>query len=156
MWSSLAEPVVQNSLGLASNRCGKHCPKGTVPIIVTGVVWGRHWRGSTICCHCDKEAVINVVNHQKAKDPLLCHQMHCMVYASACFDFDVTSIHTPGVDNIAADALSRNDMNTFSLQVPRAASPTSVPLALWLGLSTIQPQGLHDWTNWFSSIIDGC
>lgn len=130
-------------------------PKELFPIVVAGVVWGQHWRGCTVCFHSDNEAVVSVINHQSARDPLLCHLMRCIFYTSAALDFDTVARHTPGVKNVAADALSRNNLPAFFLQVPRAAQlPTLVPLELQQGLSVAQPQwDSREWTTWFSSVL---
>ena len=125
------------------------------PIIVAAVVWGRFWRGSTVCCYCDNVAVVEVLNRQAAKEELLCHQLRSLFFISAKFDFDIVARHTPGVDNVAADALSRNMMSTFRLQVPSAAlMPEPIPPSLTLSLGTPALSWKSpNWTTWLSSIL---
>ena len=125
------------------------------PIIVAAVVWGRFWRGSTVCCYCDNSAVVEVLNRQAAKEEFLCHQLRSLFFISARFDFDIVARHIPGVDNVAADALSRNLMSTFRIQVPSAALlPEPIPPSLALSLGTPAPSWKSpDWTTWLSSIL---
>ena len=78
--------------------------------MVASAVWGRAWRGGTVFFHCDNMAVVEVLNRQSAKDPLICHLMRSLFYIAAHCDFDIVAKHTPGISNIAADALSRDDL----------------------------------------------
>lgn len=130
-------------------------PKELFPIIVASVVWGESWRGQYVCFHCDNEAVVSVINRQSAKEPLLCHQLRCLFFISASYEFELCATHTPGVENVAADALSRNNLSAFFMQMSTAArSPTPVPVELQVGLSVAQPQWrCRDWTTWFSTFI---
>ena len=130
-------------------------PKEFFPILVASVIWGHYWRGCTVCSHCDNTAVVDVINTRKAKDPLLCHQLCALFFASAFFDFELIAAHTPGQENGAADALSRNMLPSFLTQVPNAAhTPSQVPMDLQLGLSTTQPCWKSpEWTAWFTNTI---
>ena len=131
-------------------------PKEFFPIIVACLLWGELWQGKLVCFHCDNEAVVNVITRQSAKDPLLCHQLRCLFFVSASYEFEVTASHTPGVTNTAADAISRNNLRLFFAQVPSAnPRPSPVPHALQVGLCVAQPQWRRqDWTKWFSSFIN--
>ena len=63
-----------------------------------------------------------------------------LCYARVRFDFRVTAQHTPGVTNIAADALSRNNLHLFFVQAPHASShPTVVTPDLLPQLSWCRP-----------------
>ena len=130
-------------------------PKEFFPIIVACIVWGERWRDKRVCLHCDNMAVVNVINNQTAKEPLLCHHLRCLFFASAYFGFEVVSRHTPGASNTAADALSRNNMPLFRSQMQQAAlCPTLVPVELQIGLSVAQPQWRsREWSNWFRAFI---
>ena len=129
--------------------------KELFPIIVAAAVWGLAWRGSTVCFFCDNQAVVEVLNYQSAKDSLLCHQLRCLFYIRALYDFDIIARHTPGVSNIAADALSRDDLPLFLSQVHNAApSPTPIPLGLRQGLSVPHPTWTsRDWMSWLNGFL---
>ena len=108
-----------------------------------------------MCTHCDNSAVVEIITNGRARDCLLCHQLRALFFISAYFQFEITAAHTPGEDNGATDALSRNNLSSFFSQVPSAAlSPTQVPLELQLGLSTDKPAWRsREWTSRFSSTI---
>jgi len=129
--------------------------KELFPILVTSMLWGNLWKGCTVCCHCDNIAVVEVVNRQSAKNPLMSHLMRCLFFASAQFDFDMVARHIPGSENDAADALSRNKLPLFLSQMPHMAhTPTPIPVQLAEGLSQAHPHWDADkWMSWFSSML---
>ena len=47
--------------------------KELFPIVVAAVVWGDLWRGSSIICHCDNQAVIAVMGSRSCHDEQLMH-----------------------------------------------------------------------------------
>ena len=54
--------------------------------------------------------------------------LRCLFFICARHQFTIVAKHTPGKDNVAADAISRNNMQLFHSQVPHAASaPMPVP-----------------------------
>ena len=152
MWGSMARIVVSGGLGITANCIA---PKEFFPILVACTIWGHLWRGSTVCAHCDNSAVLEVITNRQAKDMLLSHQLRALFFMCAYFDFELIVAHTPGQENNAADALSRNALPSFFSQVPTAAQvPSQVPLDLQLGLSTIQPCWKSpDGTAWFCNIL---
>ena len=70
-------------------------------IALAVAVWGPAWRHQQVLIQCDNVAVVQVINVQKCKDPLLLHLMLCLV------DIGVKAKHIPGIHNTAADAISR-------------------------------------------------
>jgi len=140
------------SLAIASEPIAA---KELFPIIIATTVWGHHWRGCTVCCHCDNMAVVEVINRQAAKDALLSHLMRCLFFSSAHFDFDIVARHTPGAQNGAADALSRNKLPLFHTQMPRMAhDPTPIPVQLAESLSRAHPDwDANKWMGWYSYIL---
>ena len=127
--------------------------KELIPIVLTAIVWGHAWPGALVEYRCDNAVVVDIINHQSAKDPLLCHLLRCLFFASAHYNFALSAKHTPGVANIAADALSRGNRLLFFSQVPRAASqPTYISRDLLLHLARHRPAWTsRDWTAWFAS-----
>ena len=47
------------------------------------------------------------------------HLLRCLVFFAAVYHFDLVAEHLPGTHNLAADALSRNDLTLFSSLVPQ-------------------------------------
>ena len=123
LWRSGWLQVQWGSLSIASSA------KEFFPIVVAAAIWGAEWCGSTVCFYCDNLAVVEVLNRQAAKRSLF--------YISARFDFDEVSRHTLGVANVAADAISRNNLSLFRSQVPGASLlPTPVSPELASGISS--------------------
>ena len=119
-------------------------PKELLPILFALVVWGRRWAGCRIECYCDNMAVVAVINAGRVKDKTLMHLLRCMFFVAAHPDIQIHTNHVPGVENVAADALSRNRMSTFLQEVPAAdPQPTAIPQALVDMTVMEQP----DWTS---------
>ena len=105
--------------------------KKLLPILFSMVVWGKWWSGKRVECHCDNMAVVAVVNSGRAKDKIMMHMLRCMFFVAAYHDIHIHATHIPGVENTAADALSRNNLLIFLQAVPDASPlPTPIPQAL--------------------------
>ena len=85
--------------------------KEFLPILLASIVWGEAWCGCTIRCNCDNEAVVHVINGRYARDPLLAHMLRCLFFICARQQFTLVAKHTPEKDNVAADAISRNNFS---------------------------------------------
>ena len=97
-----------------------------MPNVLAVVLWGPHWAGKHVLFHTDNLAMVQVVQALNAADPLLCSLLRCLYFYSAHYQFTFTAEHIPGVKNVAADALSRNNLPLFRslfLQVPRHTIP---------------------------------
>ena len=118
--------------------------KELLPILFAMVVWGREWQGQRVECQCDNAAVVAVVNTGRAKDKVLMHLLRCMFFVAARLHLHLHAIHVPGLTNVAADSLSRNDFARFLQVVPQASrEPTLIPKEI-VNLSVMdQP----DWTS---------
>lgn len=130
-------------------------PQELLPILFALAVWGAHWRGRLVECHCDNMAVVAVINSGRSRDATLMHLLRCLFFFSAHFHVQIRASHIPGVTNVAADALSRDDLPRFLQAVPEAAPhPTPVPPGLVSLLVMEQP----DWTSyrWAQLFKDCC
>ena len=106
-------------------------PKELAPIVIAIAVWDAGWAGQRICCYSDNMAVVYTINKESARDPQLMRLLRALFFLSATFNVTITARHIPGVQNASADALSRNNMNTFHTLNPQASpQPTQVPDAL--------------------------
>ena len=66
-----------------------------------------------------------------SKDLHMMHLIRLLVFFASKYNFWFTVTHIPGKLNVAADALSRNNMSVFFMQAPQAAhQPTAVASAL--------------------------
>ena len=100
-------------------------------------------------CHCDNAAVVALINAGYCKHKTAMHPLRCLFFIAAHFDFDIFACNIPGSLNVAADALSRNLLPLFLVEVPQAEPlSTTIPLQLLEVLVYTRP----DWTstNWVS------
>ena len=127
-------------------------PKELVPIVMSCVVWGRAWKGQSVHVHSDNEAVVSVVNSGYSKDPLLMHLIRCLFFVLAAWDI---ASHIPGVLNVVADAISRNNLSLLFEKVPGAShSPTKIPQELAELLVISRPDWTaQSWRNLFMSCL---
>ena len=100
-------------------------------IVLAAVVWGPQWAGRHVLFHTDNLAVVQVVRNLNVADPLLCNLLRCLYFYSAHYYLMFTAAHIPGVKNVAADALSCNNLHVhlfYSLfpQVLRHTIPHSL------------------------------
>ena len=66
-------------------------------------------------CHCDNEGVVIAVKGGYCKDPTLAHMLRCLFFLEARFDVLLSAKQVPGVENGAADSISRNNLPLFSI-----------------------------------------
>jgi len=118
--------------------------KELLPVVLAMAIWGRKWKGKTVKCRCDNAAVVAIVNSGSSKDEKAMHLMRSAFFFLAQYDIRVWAEHIPGVENRSADALSRNDSDSFLLQNPDAQPrPEVLPPALVQALVLRRP----DWTS---------
>ena len=105
-------------------------------------------------CQCDNMAVVAVVNAGYSRDKSMMHLMRCLFFLVAHFHVQIRACHVREVDNVAADALSRNDIPHFLQVVPDAGQPIAIPQGLVDLLVREQP----DWTSsrWAQLFSDFC
>lgn len=105
-------------------------------------------------CYCDNTVVVAVINSGYSRDANLMHLLRCLFFIAAHFDVHIKAVHVPGVKNVAADALSRNDLPRFLQVVPKAAHlPTPIPQ----GLVDMLVQECPDWTSQrWAQLFNGC
>ena len=118
--------------------------KELVPVVIACALWGEELRGRTVEYRTDNAAVVAIVNKGKSKMPLAMHLVRSLFFFMARSDLALYVVHLPGVQNTAADALSRNDASAFLCQVPMACKEAvRVPQELQELLIANQP----DWTS---------
>eukprot|EP00731_Ephydatia_muelleri_P007126 Em0003g1374a len=94
--------------------------KEMLPIIMTAATWGAQWHSQLVACYCDNQAVVATLATRSSKEEQLANLLRCLFYFKALFQFELRGIHIPGAQNQAADALSRNRIDVFFQQVPKA------------------------------------
>ena len=129
--------------------------KELLPIVVAAAIWGHHWEGKSICCQCDNEAVVHIINTGTSRDPVVMSLMRCLHFIAARFNLLISASHLAGVDNTLADALSRDNLPLFLHCRPQAHKlPSPIPPAL---LELLFHSKLDwtspSWTGTFNSIF---
>ena len=123
--------------------------KELVPIVVAAAIWGRHWSRSHVCFHSDNMAVVAILQSSSPRGELVLHLIRCLYFYAAIYQFDYSAEHVPGVLNVAADALSRNNFVLFSSLLPQA-SQCHIPTQLTELLINQHPDwGSQQWTALF-------
>ena len=123
--------------------------KELLPIIVATAIWGLGWKGSVVMCHCDNEAVVASIKGGYCRDPRMAHMLRCLFFFGARFDILLTATHVAGVDNKAADAISRNNV-FFNLFPSRA--PSRIPPGLVARLVTQENWTCDTWRDWLETL----
>ena len=129
--------------------------KELFPIVVASATWGKHWRGLTVKCVCDNAAVVAIINSGRSKDKLAMHLLQCLFFFAAELKSLSVCSTSIGEYNVAADALSRNNVSLFFQQVPQAnKDPSTLPPELVQALVLQQPDWTSvTWRSLFNSIL---
>jgi len=72
-------------------------------------------------------AVVQVITSLTSRDELLMHLLRLLYFYLALYSIRLRAVHVPGIHNIKADAISRNNMQVFFQHHPEA-SMTSTPI----------------------------
>ena len=118
--------------------------KELVPIIFSCSVWGRLLSRKRVQFFCDNLGLVKSIQKGASKDNIVMHLLRCLWFFTAHHDIHITACHLPGVQNMAADLLSRNKLQQFLISQPTAShSPTPIPPCL---ARVVSPRQL-DWTS---------
>lgn len=130
--------------------------KELCPIVCACAVWGPGWRGESVLCQCDNLAVVCAINSGSSRESsgAVMHLLRSLFFIVSFFGFSLKASHVAGKNNGPADAISRDDLPRFFLQVPSAvANPTPIPIRLWQLVVIDQPDWLSmKWRELFSDL----
>ena len=102
-----------------------------LPIVISLEIWCHQFHNSTVVLHCDNNTVVHVINKTTSKDPNLMILMRRLMLLSLQHNIHFVTKHVPGVNNSAADMLSRLQVTEFQARFPHMEhEPTQVPLEL--------------------------
>ena len=98
------------------------------PIFLTLSIFAPKLAHSVIYFHTDNQAVVDVLNKQTAKCPLLMQVVRPLVLLLLSHNINLTAIHIPGINNVLCDSLSRqpatpNLLRTYGM----SPNPTPIP-----------------------------
>ena len=118
--------------------------KELLPIVISCVVWGPVLSRKSIEVRCGNTGAVSAINKGSSKDKTTMHLQRCLWFFAALFQIKITATHIPGIENVAADMLSRNFLPQFWSAYPQAAQfPSCIPIPL---LTLLSPKQL-DWTS---------
>ena len=80
---------------------------------------GPHMEGSFVQVLYDNAAVVAILNQSLSRDKEVMHLVRCLAFTTAKFQFLLSASHIPGVENTAADALSRKNWMFSTLSTLR-------------------------------------
>ena len=82
------------------------------------------------------------------------HFLRCLPFYAANYRFTFEAAHIPGTQNVAADAISRNNIPLFLSLQPQAPQ-VMIPQSVMELLITRQPDwGSHTWTHLFNASLN--
>ncbi len=131
--------------------------KELVPIVIAAALWGPEWRGQTVMAWCDNAAVVTIVTKGQSRDKEAMHLTRCLAFMLAEHEIILKASHIKAVENIRADALSRNEVDKFRFHHPQAArEPVVIPEALLDLLLVKRPDWTSpSWTELWRDIVRG-
>ena len=149
----LPNELVPNRVGCTVNKLSNYNQR--VGHNTSGI-WGQQWKGQAVTAYCDNEAVVCTLNSRYSKDTYLMHMLRTLFFIEAHFQFEISSMHVPGVSNTLADYLSRNLMTKFHANLPHADThPSHVrPFLLQWLLDTQLDWTSQRWTRKFNSFVN--
>lgn len=135
---SITTPSQMQQLQADSITC-----KELLPIVLACAVWGAHWANREVCVQCDNQGAVACVNSGYSKVPRIMHLLRCLFFIRARFNIALSASYLPGVYNSLADAVSRDALHSFFMQVPLATSGQCAVPRILMELLVDQPP---DWT----------
>ena len=127
--------------------------KELLPVVMAAALWGHCWRLKRVRFVSDNAAVVSLLNSLSSKDRLLMHLLRCLSFYAAYHRFSFESTHIPGIENTAADAISRNNLALFCSLFPHTQQVT-IPQSAMSLLVTVQPDwGSQAWTTLFRNSL---
>ena len=108
--------------------------KEMCPVVMAAATFGQQLTGKVVQFLVDNEAVVEVIRATYSKDLHLMHLIRLLVFLASKYNFWFTATHIPGKLNIAADALSRNNLSTFFIQAPQVDRQSTPVLSALVSL----------------------
>ena len=69
---------------------------------------GSEWAGKTVRTRCDNQSMVATVNAGTCREAVTMHLRRCLEFLEERGGFHMVAEHIRGVDNVIADALSRD------------------------------------------------
>lgn len=96
-------------------------------VLLAASAWCDRWRGRHVVFHVDNTTVVAGINKRASGSAELSGLLRSLHMIAACFEFEFSSVHVPGVHNGLADALSRQRLEQFRSMCPKAFDSPDQP-----------------------------
>ena len=90
--------------------------------------WAKTLVGKRVVIHCDNMSMVHAVNNGASKIQNIMVLIRFLVMIAARNNFEYRLLHIEGKNNIEADLLSRQRMNTFKELFPRYNPNMTTPI----------------------------
>ena len=92
------------------------------PIVVASYLFSQEWKGKKIMFVCDNQAVVSILRKGRSKCGYIMRLMRTLTWLSLVNNFYFSSMYIESKKNIAADLLSRFQIDKFKELCPDADS----------------------------------
>jgi hypothetical protein len=82
-------------------------------VVIACKTWGEYLTGKRLRLYCDNIAVVAVVNSGSSRSESLMSLVRELYHVAVTYNFDIRLEHVPGINNTAADLLSRLQLGQF-------------------------------------------
>lgn len=96
-------------------------------VLLAASAWAHLWRGRHVTFHIDNLVVVSVVSNMFSGSAELSALVRSLHFLAASFQFEFSAVHVPGVHNVLADLLSRDQLTEFRRRCPLAAPSQDQP-----------------------------
>lgn len=111
-----------------------------VPIAMAFAVWGRELLGKKVILHTDNQALVIILNTKTSKSKLVMILLRPLILQSLIYNIQFKGVHIPGVHNVKADSLSRQQWRRFHSSFPDAdPSASHIPQSFLQVIYNIDP-----------------
>ena len=103
-----------------------------VPIVLGFYLWSVNLQNKILLLHVDNLALVEILNQKTSKNKRVMVLMRELVLLSLKFNIQFKAVHVKGCMNQLADAISRLQLDRFTLLAPWAdCHPCQVPIQFW-------------------------
>ena len=118
--------------------------KEMLPIVMAAAVWGCRWQDQVLV-RSDNMAVVATLGSGGCKEPVTMQLRRCLAFLEATLEFLLLAEHIAGVDNVAADALSRGRIMVARLVLQEVEEiATELPESYWSYWRRRSPAGARE------------
>ena len=118
--------------------------KGAAPHCSGGSCVGSSVGRKNVRARCDNQLVVSTINSGSCREAEAMHLRRCLAFMEAQRGFHMVADHIRGVDNVVADALSRNKL-PLAQSLMQGAEPRPVPVSD--GVLEVVARTKPDWTD---------